>query len=123
MQPQAPASTRTVSAHLAALPSPGHYARAWAQVRRLPADALVRSPDWTRTLVPAGQLRAEMRAALDRRINTRGGNEAANKELPIGLVRDARRLDDIKQRRIRVYQFESTLCRERFGHLLARHDD
>lgn len=40
----------------------------------------------------------------------------------ISLRRDASRLRDIA-RRVRVYQFETQLCRERFGHLLARHDD
>lgn len=110
------------SKHLTTLPQPGTYAKAWRAIVALPACALVRSNDWTRGNVPAGQLRTEMRAALDRRINTRGGLASANVELDIGLVRDARRLDDIK-RRIRVYQFESELCRKRFGHLLANRND
>lgn len=38
------------------------------------------------------------------------------------LRRDAYRLQDMA-RRVRVYQFETPLCRERFGHLLARYDD
>ena len=40
----------------------------------------------------------------------------------VSLRRDAHRLQDIA-RRVRVYQFETPLCRERFGHLLARYDD
>lgn len=123
MQSQAPLKPPVVSAHLTSLPNPGAYARSWKALSALPANALVRSPGWAGSLVPAGQMRAEMRGALDRRINTRCGNERANLEVPIGLVRDARRLDDIKQRGIRVYQFETDLCRQRFSHLLARHDD
>jgi hypothetical protein len=69
--------------------------------------------------VPAADLLREMRDALQRRINSRGGLESANAGMPIELVRDARRLDEIKQRRIRTYQFETALCRDRFGHLLA----
>lgn len=111
-----------VTAHLTSLPNPGAYARSWKALSGLPANALVRAPGWAGSLVPAGQMRAEMRRALDRRINPRGGNERADLEVSIGLVRDARRRDYIKQRRIRVYQFETDLCRQRFSHLLARRD-
>lgn len=106
-----------ISEHLSSLPSPGAYARACRQLAALPPDALVKG------VVSASEMRRQVRQALDRRINIRGGQPEANVPLDIGLVRDAYRLDDIKQRRIRVYQFESDLCRARFGHMLARHDD
>lgn len=106
---------------IAALPEKGAYVAAWKRLNALPDHAPV-STDWTGSR-PAAQVRREFRKALDARINARAGLDAANVEVPIELVRDARRLDDIKQRRIRVYQFESALCRARFGHLLAQRDD
>lgn len=112
-----------VSQHLANLPSPGAYARACRKLAALPADALVKKPGWAGGVVRAAEMRRQVRQALDRRINVRGGQAENNEEIDIGLQRDARRLDDILQRRVRVYQFESHLCRDRFGHLLARHDD
>lgn len=104
------------------LPSKGAYAKAWRALRALPDTAQV-STDWTGAR-PAAQVKREFRMALDRRINSRAGNEAANVPMDIELVRDARALDDILQRRIRVYQFTTRLMRARFSHHLAsRHDD
>ncbi len=111
------------SKHLQRLPNPGAYARAWRAVAALPPAAMVNTGNWANPVVEAGKLRQEMRRALDRRINLRGGMPSANDEIPAGLVRDARRLADIRLHRVRVYQFETELCRTRFGHLLARHDD
>lgn len=105
------------------LPSPGAYARAWRTVKGLPAGARVKHPDWARGTVTASEMLAEMRRALQRRINIRGGKPQDNDPMPIELVRDSRRLDDILRRRVRVYQFESDECRARFSHLLARMDD
>lgn len=113
----------TVSKHLACLPNPGAYARAWRSIAAMEPAALVSTSNWKRPVAPAGQLRDEMRRALDRRINTRGGMPSANTEIPVGLVRDARRLEQMRLQRVRIHQFESELCRRRFGHLLARHDD
>lgn len=109
-------------ASIAALPGKGAYVSAWRRLNALPADALVRVSR-ERGDEPAGLVRAEFRRALDARINLRGGLDAANDPMPIELVRDARRLEDIKVRRIRVYQFESDVCRKRFGNLLAGRDD
>jgi hypothetical protein len=106
---------------IAALPGKGAYVNAWKVLNELPDHAPV-TLDWTGSK-PAAQVRRDFRKALDARINARGGQEWRNQPIDIGLIRDAYRLDDIKQRRVRVYQFESELCRRRFGHLLARHDD
>jgi hypothetical protein len=38
-------------------------------------------------------------------------------------MHDARSLEDILQRRVRVYQFATPMMRERFGHLLASRDE
>ena len=112
-----------ISAHLSSLPSPGAYASAWRAVCALPADARVKEPGWAGGVIGAAEMRAKMRVALDRRINIRGGNEADNEPIDVGLLRDAHRLDDIIRRRVRVYQFESELVRAKFGHLLACRDD
>jgi hypothetical protein len=110
---------------IADLPMKGKYARYMRWVASLPPDAIVTDPmtGWVASRDPAWLIRHRVRQALNRRINSRGGLEAANMPIEIGLIRDARRLDDILQRRVRVYQFESELCRRRFGHLLARRDD
>lgn len=110
-----------LKASAAALPGKGAYVAAWKRLNALPDHAQV-STDWTGGR-PAAQVRREFRKALDARINARAGLHAANEPVAIELVRDARRLDDIKQRRVRTYQFETALCRGRFGHLLTRHDD
>lgn len=112
-----------ISHHLASLPSPGAYAAAWRAVAALPPDARVKEPGWAGGVISAAEMRRKMRVALDRRINIRGGMEADNEPIPIELVRDANRVDDIVLRRVRVYQFESELVRSKFGHLLASRDD
>lgn len=112
------------STHLRNLPKPGAYVRAWRQVKAADQAAAVNTSrfDWTWPTTTAGALRAEMRRALDRRINSRGGRDADNGAVDIGWARDAHRLDDIR-RRVRVYQFERAEVKARFGHLLSRYDD
>lgn len=108
------------------LPLPGQYARAWRRLVNLQKTApqtLVRHPTRGFPSVPAEELLSEFRRALNRRINERGGDHLANVELDIELVRDAHDLDAILRKRVRIYQFRTSLMRARFGHLLARHDD
>lgn len=114
-----------VSQHLAALPAPGAYAKAWRAVVALPPDAEIYGPGWNgiKQLRSAEDMRSEMLRALDRRINIRGGDLEANVPIDIGWIRDARRLEDIKMRRVRVYQFERPEVRAKFGHLLASYND
>lgn len=112
-----------ISKHLSSLPSPVAYAAAWRQLRGLPAQQRVVEPGWQRSVISADLMRFKMRQALDRRINIRGGKPRANEPMDIELVRDARNLDFILKHRGRVYQFGSEICRQRFSHLLARHDD
>lgn len=112
-----------VSKHLAALPSPGGYVKAWRALLALPAEARVKEPGWAGAVVSASEMRRKMVSALHRRINLRGGDAAACEPVPIEWYRDARRLEDIKVRRVRVYQFERPEVRAKFGHLLASHDD
>lgn len=112
-------------ASIAALPGKGAYAKYMRVVAAMPAAARAVDPmsGWHRAELTGAELRHNVRKALMRRINSRAGLEAANEPMPIELVRDAHRLDDIKRIRMRVYQFESKLCRERFAHLLANRDD
>lgn len=111
------------------LPHPGNYARLMADIRRHDSErpeALTRNPfDAWRQPATVRDIRTEMRSALDRRINARGGQEWRNDTtaLDIDLRRDQSDLDDILRRRIRVYQFRTDTCRHRFGHLLANRDD
>jgi len=107
---------------IAALPAKGAYAAAWKRLKTMPVNGVVcvRRDDG---LQQVSRVRSVFRKALDQRINSRAGNEAANVPMDLELVRDARALDDMLQRRIRIYQFATPLMRERFGHLLARHND
>ena len=107
--------------HITELPAKGAYVAAWRRINDLPDQAPVRT-DWTGSR-PAWLVRNEFAKALQARINERGGLSRANEPMDIGLVRDARRIEDIKVRRIRHYQFESDLCRRRFSHLLSNRND
>jgi hypothetical protein len=78
---------------------------------------------WARTRKPLRQIRREARQALDRRINARVGDVAANVPMDIDLIRDARDLDDRLRLRVRVYQWRTARMRKRFSHLLASRDD
>ncbi|MBC7621253.1 MAG: hypothetical protein H7293_20090 [Candidatus Saccharibacteria bacterium] len=112
----------TKSETLAELPSKGAYAKAWKFLKSMPVDGMVtlRKHESPKPVVYA---RAEFRKALDHRINARAGDYEANVGIDIELQRDARALDDLLVRRIRVYQFATPMMRERFGHLLSSHDD
>ena len=86
--------------------SAGWYAKGWRKVVEAdnggnggmrikdPFDSFCRE-------VSVSEMRAKMRKALDRRINSRGGNEAANEEIPLELLRDAWAVNDYKSNRIR----------------------
>jgi hypothetical protein len=78
---------------------------------------------WPATRKPLQQIRREARQALDRRINARVGDLAANAPMDWDLIRDARDLHDRLRHRVRVYQWRTELMRERFWHLLSRYDD
>ena len=111
--------------HISALPSKGAYAAILRKLREADPDAWAVDPfsGWARCRAQVSTIRAHARRALDRRINSRGGLEEDNEPIDCDLMRDARDLDDCTQRRIRVYHFRTPMMRERFGHLLARHDD
>lgn len=66
---------------------------------------------------------AEFRTMVMRQVNIRGGHAEWSDSLPAGLVRDARRVVEIKQHRIRHYQFESKQVRSRLAHLLSSYND
>lgn len=109
--------------NIQSLPHKAAYVAGWRNVIEAAKNApetLMRF-DWY-TVEPAFKMRRLFQSALMRRINERGGDFQANEEIPAGLIRDARRLKEIRQR-VRHYQFESKIVRERFGHLLASRED
>lgn len=111
--------------HISELPAKGAYARFLRQLRAADPDAWAIDPmaDWARVRRPVREIHAAARRALDYRINSRGGRAEDSEPIDIDLQRDARDLDDILRRRVRVYQFRTPMMRARFGHLLARRDD
>lgn len=109
--------------NIQSLPHKSAYVAGWRNVIETAKNApetLMRF-DWC-TVEPAAKMRRVFQSALMRRINERGGDFKANEEMPAGLVRDARRLKEIRQR-VRHYQFESKIVNKRFGHLLASRED
>lgn len=112
-----------ISKFLERLPCKGAYVKAWKRVKTSPDESLF-TWDWI-TCRTAIQSRKEFSEALGRRINERDNQEWRNfnTDKENGMIRDSRRLYSILNHRIRVYQFETKLCQERFGHLLARLDD
>jgi hypothetical protein len=86
---------------IAALPHKAGYARFLRTLASLDPDLWVIDPmsGWVRSRKPVRLIRAEARGALDRRINARGGQDWRNAPIDIDLIRDARDLDDMTQRR------------------------
>lgn len=107
------------------LPSKGVYARFLRTLRAAAPDVRTIDPmsGWMRHERTVREIRADARLALDRRINARGGNHAANEPMPLDLERDARDLDACLRHRVRIYQWRTELMRARFSHLLASRDD
>jgi hypothetical protein len=114
--------------HIKDAPHKGAYASYLSKLRAAcSADpdgwAMDHMSGWPSTRKPLQQIRREARGALDRRINARGGDLAANAPMDWDLIRDARDLDDRLRRRVRIYQWRTRLMRRRFSHLLASRDD
>lgn len=114
--------------HIKDAPHKGAYA---SYLRKLRA-ACAADPDgwavdhmsgWPSTRKPLRQIRREARQALDRRINARAGNLAANAPMDWDLIRDARDLDARLRLRVRVYRWRTELMQERFSHLLVNRDE
>lgn len=114
--------------HIKDAPHKGAYASYLRKLRAACAAdpdgwALDHMSGWPSTRKPLQKIRRDARLALDRRINARVGDLAANAPMDWDLVRDARDLDDRLRRRVRIYQWRTKLMRERFGHLLSSRDD
>lgn len=109
---------------IAALPEKGWYARIMRIARTASPDTVARDPMCPfGTTRPVREIRYAVRRAMDRRINARAGDHEANQPIPVELWRDVRRVEDMLFRRVRVYQLETAEMRERYGHLLASHND
>lgn len=120
-------------------PNAGAYVRQWQRVN---AQAIEDQGKTPRPKYPrkygefktAEAYRREYAKALQNRINQRGDEDKARRGEPVAngrkfgndyeaqAARDADRLRQIG-RRVRVYQFETKEAKNRFAHLLARHDD
>lgn len=114
--------------HIKDAPHKGAYASYLRKLRAACAAdpdgwALDHMSGWPSTRKPLQQIRREVRGALDRRINARAGDLAANAPMDIDLIRDARDLDDRLRLRVRVYQWRTALMREMFPHLLVSRDE
>ena len=91
-----------IANHLSKLPNPGAYARGWAKLRAAdPALRVVNPFDRFGQSMPASQLRAEFAAALDARINARGGVSMVGWDRWFDLLRDRNRIEGSKFYRIR----------------------
>ena len=118
----------SVSPHLSRLPAPGQYAR---YVRQISALILVHGPtartkdpgDPFGRVVPLADIKTDACRALQRRINIRGGMDAANDPMPDTLLADARAINDYKAKRIRFYYLGSPKLRTRYADWIARSDD
>lgn len=72
------------------------------------------------------QARRRLNFLIENAINRKAGipdETQDERDEFIRLWRDSRRIQEIRVNRIRHYQFETDLARNRFGHLLARYDD
>lgn len=84
--------------------------------------------DWTdhKGLDLAGW-KAEFVAALNRRINEKGGISLTSRktcpEYQTRLIRDSRRVHEMAFQRIRHYQLETPEMRQRFRHLLSEYGE
>lgn len=80
---------------------------------------------WHEDAVDVISWRKEFVKALDARIKLKGNISLSGKKFEsmyqTGLVRDKRRLEDIRNG-VRVYQFESGIVKKRFGNLLATYE-
>ena len=85
------------------------------ELARIPGD------DFHRTMTQT-EAQKHLDDSLNRSINA-GFPIQTYRDGDIALLRDKRRIQDIQQRRIRVYQFETRLVQRRFSHLLSNHND
>lgn len=100
------------------------YKRAFATLKSNP-NARIRM-NWACDGLDLQGFRRNFVNALNRRINLKVDQPRNWRKLDpqwqIAAWRDSRRLQDMA-RRIRVYQFETTEAKARFGDRLARYDD
>jgi hypothetical protein len=109
------------------LPAPGAYVAAWKRANAVVAAGGTVRTSWAGADLDAAAWRRNVRDALDRRINARGGLVQTGRKweylYQLELERDARAIQARLTRRVRVYQFGTPEIRKRFGHLLSRYDD
>lgn len=108
-----------INPYLKSLPHKANYTKNWLLIINNPSGLF--KLDW-HSQATGLELRKIYLKALDCRINQRAGLAKNNEPMPDGLIRDKRRLEEIKNR-VRHYQFESKVVKKRFGHLLSTCSD
>ena len=105
-------------------PHVSNYVQAWKLAIRLAQEGYSGQVLMDRDASPitAHQARQEFLAALNARINSRGGVVLAGKKdcrnYRGSMTRDMHRVRDKVNQRVRVYQFETSEVRRRFSRLL-----
>lgn len=104
--------------NIQSLPNKGWYVKNWKAALALPDDAVVKMP-WPTCITTAGKVKRDLRMALDRRINSRGGIDDGSEDpdFHIALCRDAQKVKDWFRSRVRFYQLETPLMQKRYGHI------
>ncbi len=112
-------------------PHAAAYVKTWRLLKQAMiehgSDCSIRK-GWDGWPSTVGKEYREVLKALDRRINARAGlNVPRGKKDCIDWYYRAYRDQQAIQRhmldRVRIYQFETRQCRERFAHLLSSYDD
>jgi hypothetical protein len=83
--------------------------------------------NWSTVHKAPESFQAELRRAIDTRINLRGGEAPKGRKDSLDYEAQARRdqgrIHDKLRRRARVYQFETAEARRRYGHLLSSYGE
>jgi hypothetical protein len=112
------------------LPNPGAYARTWRRV----LDAAKTQPGAVQSTgkfygKSVAQIADEYAKALQDRINARDPKTCAprgkkdSQDYFWSAMRDARKLQEKNTKRIRFYQLETQVARQRFAERIDRYDD
>jgi pyoverdine/dityrosine biosynthesis protein Dit1 len=109
-------------------PEPGAYLAAIRRARAILAAGGTIRMDWAGSPLNAEQFEEEIRAAIHRRINAKGGarysryNDPHERGVHIGFRRDLQALAAIKNR-VCTHQFSTRAVHERFSNLLTPYHD
>jgi hypothetical protein len=113
----------TASPHLANLPNPAAYVETWRKAYAITDSGGTVRLSWAGPDLNSVTARENFRRALDRRINQRGDLHQTGRNYDADqrwrFYRDQQAIQKKLAKRVRIYQFETRVCRERFAHLLS----